>query len=334
MCDFSIREFGHPNFSHRYSIQCVLPINLYNQQLFTFLWFWFLILFVANCWALCQWINRMLPKSRRRYINRRLNMLQYFKDLNQSTTLVMKSHGLFGKRKAVSMEAKKQKRRFIDDYLKFDGVFVLRMISMLTSEVVGTELLHELWKKRAVYKDLYFYENNQNELYLSYNETKFSLPENSSGHRSSNDSTGDTIKNSYHRPSKYPERSNSKDDSTDMLKQLSPNMLARDRASIAMKSRRDSFSRIGQLPLMAKSNMRVVSSENSVLNKENENSMAATARMPPQKPITSIISNQNQNGNEAAAGKSTKPKKVVFASSVEHGFSDIENVFSDLNVDK
>ncbi len=32
MCDFKIREFGHPNFSHRYTIQCVLPINLYNQQ--------------------------------------------------------------------------------------------------------------------------------------------------------------------------------------------------------------------------------------------------------------------------------------------------------------
>ena len=31
MCDFKIREFGHPNFSHRYTIQCVLPINLYNQ---------------------------------------------------------------------------------------------------------------------------------------------------------------------------------------------------------------------------------------------------------------------------------------------------------------
>ena len=31
MCDFKIREFGHPNFSHKYTIQCVLPINLYNQ---------------------------------------------------------------------------------------------------------------------------------------------------------------------------------------------------------------------------------------------------------------------------------------------------------------
>jgi hypothetical protein len=66
MCDFLIREFGHPNFSHKYSIQCVLPINLYNQQIFTFLWFWFLILFCMNSWALVSWINRMMPQQRRR----------------------------------------------------------------------------------------------------------------------------------------------------------------------------------------------------------------------------------------------------------------------------
>ena len=51
----------------------------------------------------------------------------------------------------MSEEAKRQKRKFIDDYLKFDGVFILRMISMLTSEIVGTELLHELWNKRGAY---------------------------------------------------------------------------------------------------------------------------------------------------------------------------------------
>ncbi len=62
-------------------------------------------------------------------------MLQYFKDLNQATSVLMKPRGIFGRRKSVSIEAKKQKRRFIDDYLKFDGVFVLRMVSIFTSEV-------------------------------------------------------------------------------------------------------------------------------------------------------------------------------------------------------
>ncbi len=33
MCDFRIREVGNPKVSHRYTVQCVLPINLFNQQI-------------------------------------------------------------------------------------------------------------------------------------------------------------------------------------------------------------------------------------------------------------------------------------------------------------
>jgi len=84
-------------------------------------------------------------------INKRLNLLKYFKDLTNETGVIKEKGLIFKRHKAVSLEAKRQKRRFINDYLKFDGVFILRMISMLTSELVGTEVLHELWSKRAVY---------------------------------------------------------------------------------------------------------------------------------------------------------------------------------------
>lgn len=32
MCKFQVRELGLKNFSHEYNVQCVLPINLFNQQ--------------------------------------------------------------------------------------------------------------------------------------------------------------------------------------------------------------------------------------------------------------------------------------------------------------
>jgi hypothetical protein len=94
----------------------------------------------------------MLPGVRRHYINKRLNMLKHFKKLNETTSVIMRK-GFLHRKKSVSDESRRQKRKFINDYLKFDGVFILQMISMLTSELVGTEILHELWNKRAVYND-------------------------------------------------------------------------------------------------------------------------------------------------------------------------------------
>lgn len=32
LCDFQIREALHPRDSHRYTVQCVLPLNLFSQQ--------------------------------------------------------------------------------------------------------------------------------------------------------------------------------------------------------------------------------------------------------------------------------------------------------------
>ena len=74
-------------------------------------------------WALFKWINRMLPGVRRHYINKRLNMLKHFKKLNETTSVIMRK-GFLHRKKSVSDESRRQKRKFINDYLKFDGVFI------------------------------------------------------------------------------------------------------------------------------------------------------------------------------------------------------------------
>jgi hypothetical protein len=60
-CDFYIREWGNPNKSHRYTIQCVLPINLFNQQIFIFIWIWFNLIFLYNVIDIIKWCLRCSP---------------------------------------------------------------------------------------------------------------------------------------------------------------------------------------------------------------------------------------------------------------------------------
>ena len=139
MCDFRVRELAHPNYSQRYSIQCVLPINLYNQQIFTFLWFWYVILIFLNLYSLFNWILNFISKQRRIFIKKRLKLLNKYQKL-------IYNKGDSTLRKAI----KETLHDFNDVYLKLDGVFIIKLICILTSDVVGTQILHDLWKRRKM----------------------------------------------------------------------------------------------------------------------------------------------------------------------------------------
>ncbi|XP_005109439.2 innexin unc-9 [Aplysia californica] len=63
ICDFKIRQLAN---IHTYSIQCVLPINMYNEYIFIFLWFWLVLLCVVNTYSLIKWNFYLLSPGQRR----------------------------------------------------------------------------------------------------------------------------------------------------------------------------------------------------------------------------------------------------------------------------
>ena len=69
-----IREVGNPNKSHKYTVQCVLPINLFNKQIFVFIWLWYIILLVLNIINFLIWIQRCFPCKANRWIKQRVSL--------------------------------------------------------------------------------------------------------------------------------------------------------------------------------------------------------------------------------------------------------------------
>jgi hypothetical protein len=120
-CDFRIRA-NIDSLVHNYTVQCVLPINLYNEQLFTLLWAWLWLVCIANCYDLVVWIFRLLPGSRFNYVRSRLRL----KNSENSTKRTMSG--------------------FVYDYLTFDGVFILRIMSLSMSDCVTHEIIQTLWQ--------------------------------------------------------------------------------------------------------------------------------------------------------------------------------------------
>lgn len=109
-----------------HTVQCVLVINIFNEKIFIFLWFWFMALMLLTTISFLYWFSIMvLPWFNRWFISRHLELSEMPFDPKGSA---------------------KDVERFVASYLKTDGVFVLRMITMHSGIIFGTELVLSLWR--------------------------------------------------------------------------------------------------------------------------------------------------------------------------------------------
>ncbi|CAI4223535.1 unnamed protein product [Auanema sp. JU1783] len=122
LCDFDVRVMGNVQ---EHTIQCVLVINIFNEKIFIFLWFWYLMLVVFTAGSFLYWLFvSLIPYPNQRFINRHLEMSEMPFDPIESAGDVEK---------------------FIDSFLKTDGVFVIRMLTLQSGVIFGTDLVQALW---------------------------------------------------------------------------------------------------------------------------------------------------------------------------------------------
>ncbi|KAI1714657.1 innexin domain-containing protein [Ditylenchus destructor] len=123
LCDFEVRVMGNVQ---QYTIQCVLVINIFNEKLFVFLWFWYVCLLIFTLGSFLFWLSVFIfPWPNRRFIERHLEMSEIAFDPEENE-------------KAVD--------RFVDSYLRSDGVLVIRMLTLSAGIIFGTELVVSLWQ--------------------------------------------------------------------------------------------------------------------------------------------------------------------------------------------
>ncbi|KAK2172383.1 hypothetical protein NP493_963g00068 [Ridgeia piscesae] len=123
LCDFQIRQMGT---IHPHTVQCVLPINLFNEKIYIFLWFWMVFVATATCLSFLRWIWVLAFRySRVRYIRKHL--------------LIMNKLNRDDDRDA------KLSYKFAELYLRQDGVFVLKLVAKNSTDLVVADIVSALW---------------------------------------------------------------------------------------------------------------------------------------------------------------------------------------------
>ncbi|KAE9419237.1 hypothetical protein Angca_004838, partial [Angiostrongylus cantonensis] len=120
-CDLTVREMGNVN---NWTVQCVLMVNMFNEKIFIFLWFWFAFLLFCTVINLFIWIHRRISRAAR---------MAFLYD-------VLTDSGLDT---SVS-----DREEFYEDVVKDDGILVLLLLDANGGRLQSGELVNQLWSSK------------------------------------------------------------------------------------------------------------------------------------------------------------------------------------------
>jgi hypothetical protein len=108
---------------HNYTVQCALPMNLFYEMMFIFLWFWIVFVLVVTSLSLLQWvIVSVFIRFQRNYVKDRLI------ELNR-----------------VAPDLDNGCRQFVQEYLRRDGCFIIRLVAKNAGDRIAGDLVAGLW---------------------------------------------------------------------------------------------------------------------------------------------------------------------------------------------
>jgi hypothetical protein len=74
-CNFAVRNLA--DNIHTYTVQCSLPINLFNEKIFLIIWFWLYFTTICTLFGFLYWISSFLyPKFYKSHIKRYLSSMK------------------------------------------------------------------------------------------------------------------------------------------------------------------------------------------------------------------------------------------------------------------
>ncbi|CAI5438969.1 unnamed protein product [Caenorhabditis angaria] len=126
MCDFEVRVLGN---KHRHTVQCVLMINMFNEKVYVFIWFWLVLVGFLTALNLVNWVRKLLFRNVRKQ-----HILSY-----------LRVSGNVGGEEDTS--GLRVLDKFLDQKLQSDGVFITHLIDNNSGSVFTHDVINDLWRR-------------------------------------------------------------------------------------------------------------------------------------------------------------------------------------------
>uniref|UniRef100_A0A914PZ10 Innexin n=1 Tax=Panagrolaimus davidi TaxID=227884 RepID=A0A914PZ10_9BILA len=125
-CDVSIRD-DESSLPMNFTVQCVLPNNMFNEKIYIILWFWFAALTALNYVNLLYWIFTSMSYAWK---------IQFIKAQLQFPSLRFARLARLGNGDIL---------QFLQQWLKMDGLTALRLISANSGDFVSSDFLGAMY---------------------------------------------------------------------------------------------------------------------------------------------------------------------------------------------
>jgi hypothetical protein len=135
LCDFIVRFLGKNK--HRHTVQCVLPINVFNEKIFIFSYLWLILLLICTTYSLIvQWIlfvlfHRNIIDTPRR-VRRTISKFSFDQNQDNETIEIY--------------DYQPVTKSFSHRYLQIDGIVIMRLLNMNIDIVTMNDLMDDLWE--------------------------------------------------------------------------------------------------------------------------------------------------------------------------------------------
>ncbi|TGZ67207.1 hypothetical protein CRM22_004931 [Opisthorchis felineus] len=143
-CVISLRHLG--TAQNTFTGICALPINMFNEKIFIFLYFWISIVMTLTLLSIPGWFIRLGTQRWRTaivYKYLRIHPPDHMKDEESSKN---SSESSDASSKLDDPAVRSNVDKFVAKFLRVDGVFLIHILTANAGDVVTTEIVNLLWR--------------------------------------------------------------------------------------------------------------------------------------------------------------------------------------------